>query len=305
VSENTAPPAWRDVAELVAWGTSREPATPFLTYYDDRTGERVELSYATFANWVAKTTHLLRDDLGVGPGSRVQLALPSHWQSFTLAVAAWAVGATVVPVDDPATLTGDGVVVTDEAGLAAVLPRREELGFGDVLALSLRPMGAGLTAVRPGVVDYALEVAAHGDDLPAPSSEGMADETAVVVGDAPVTVGALLDLAVDQAAAHDLGPEDRVLVVIGDGLLDDGLLAGGLACFVAGAGMVLCLGIRGVDLPGRATTERVSVVVGPAGWLAEAAGETPPAPPPRLRLALARGEGEAPENVLGAEVRQL
>ena len=39
------------------------PAGPRITYYDDATGERVELSTATLANWAAKTANLLRDEL--------------------------------------------------------------------------------------------------------------------------------------------------------------------------------------------------------------------------------------------------
>jgi uncharacterized protein (TIGR03089 family) len=41
----------------------RDRSRPLITYYDDETGERVELSVATFDNWVAKTVGLLRDGL--------------------------------------------------------------------------------------------------------------------------------------------------------------------------------------------------------------------------------------------------
>ena len=41
-----------------------DPAGPPITYYDDATGERIELSTATMANWAAKTGNLLRDELG-------------------------------------------------------------------------------------------------------------------------------------------------------------------------------------------------------------------------------------------------
>jgi uncharacterized protein (TIGR03089 family) len=39
------------------------------------------LSTVTLANWAAKTANLLRDELGAGPGSRVAVLLPAHWQS--------------------------------------------------------------------------------------------------------------------------------------------------------------------------------------------------------------------------------
>ena len=55
-----------------------DPMGPRITYYDDATGERIELSTATLANWAAKTANLLRDELGAGPGTRVAVLLPPH-----------------------------------------------------------------------------------------------------------------------------------------------------------------------------------------------------------------------------------
>ncbi|MGZ6800934.1 MAG: TIGR03089 family protein, partial [Mycobacteriaceae bacterium] len=42
-----------------------DAAGPRITYYDDATGERVEVSAITLANWAAKTANLLRDEMGV------------------------------------------------------------------------------------------------------------------------------------------------------------------------------------------------------------------------------------------------
>ncbi|PBC79521.1 uncharacterized protein (TIGR03089 family) [Streptomyces sp. TLI_235] len=44
-----------------------DPSRPLITFYDDSTGERVELSAKTFDNWVAKTANLLQDELNAGP----------------------------------------------------------------------------------------------------------------------------------------------------------------------------------------------------------------------------------------------
>ena len=60
---------------------SRDPVGPRITYYDDASGERIELSAVTLANWAAKTANLLRDELGAGPDSRVAVLLPAHWQT--------------------------------------------------------------------------------------------------------------------------------------------------------------------------------------------------------------------------------
>ena len=53
-----------------------DPVGPRITYYDDATGERIELSTVTLANWAAKTGNLLRDELGAGPASRVACCCP-------------------------------------------------------------------------------------------------------------------------------------------------------------------------------------------------------------------------------------
>ncbi len=80
---------------LLAAALGRDPARPLLTYYDDATGERTELSVATFANWVAKTANLLRDDLGVQPGGLVAVDLPLHWQAAVWLQSCWELGLVV------------------------------------------------------------------------------------------------------------------------------------------------------------------------------------------------------------------
>lgn len=69
--------------------------TPFLTYYDDDAGERTELSYATFDNWVAKTANWLRDERGAAAGDVVTVDRADHWLAVVAAFAAWRLGASV------------------------------------------------------------------------------------------------------------------------------------------------------------------------------------------------------------------
>ena len=73
-----------------------DPSKPRITYYDIVSGERVELSTATFANWAAKTGNLLRDELGAGPDSRVAVLLPAHWQTAAVVFGIWWIGAEVL-----------------------------------------------------------------------------------------------------------------------------------------------------------------------------------------------------------------
>ena len=114
-----------------------DPSRPRLTWYDDATGERVELSGATLQTWVAKTTHLLDGELGVAAGSRVAVALPRHWTAAVWWLAVDAVGASLVvadpavPVADPVDLVVVGPDLVADPGDAA-----------EVVAVSLRPRGA-------------------------------------------------------------------------------------------------------------------------------------------------------------------
>src|SRR3982750_868754 len=89
----------------------RDPGRPLVTFYDDSTGERTELSVATWANWVAKVSSLLADELDVAHGSRLLVDLPAHWLGTVVLGAAWGCGLQVVwDGEAEAVVTGpDGV----------------------------------------------------------------------------------------------------------------------------------------------------------------------------------------------------
>jgi len=73
----------------------RDGARPLLTWYDDASGERIELSVATAANWAAKTANLLVDEHDLGPGDAVSLEPPAHWLTAVVALGAWTAGVAV------------------------------------------------------------------------------------------------------------------------------------------------------------------------------------------------------------------
>ena len=137
------------------------PASPLLTYYDEQTGERIELSGTTTANWVAKTSNLLVDDLDAGPGTRIRIGLPTHWQSFVWLLSAWNVGAVITDHDAEIGVSGPDLVADEEVRLAA----------------SLRPLGGPFVTPPPGFLDLAAEVPGHGDHFEAfdpPTTDGLA-----------------------------------------------------------------------------------------------------------------------------------
>src|SRR3954467_7607018 len=79
----------------------RDPAAPLLTFYDDATGDRTELSGATLDNWVAKTANLLVDGEGLGSGDSVAVLPPPHWQTAAVLRGAWSAGLAADLGPDP------------------------------------------------------------------------------------------------------------------------------------------------------------------------------------------------------------
>jgi len=110
-----------NVAALLADEVRRDGARPFLTWYDDATGERVELSVATITNWAVKTANLLSDEHGLEPGDPIRLSPADHWLSFVAVLGAWHAGLCVAE-DADVELPGDPKAFT-----AAVLPQPDVL----------------------------------------------------------------------------------------------------------------------------------------------------------------------------------
>lgn len=145
-------------ADLLADALRRDGARPLLTAYDDGSGERVELSVATTANWVAKTANFLVDELGVEPGDTVGVMLPLHWQTVVVVLACWSAGA-VVGWDVEA---GYAAAFADETHSAAAGAR---LAGGEVVTLSLAPMGADFSRLVASQPDGFVALAASGSDV--------------------------------------------------------------------------------------------------------------------------------------------
>jgi uncharacterized protein (TIGR03089 family) len=132
---------------------------PLVTFYDDATGERIELSVATYANWVAKTAGLAQDELDAERGGLVLVDLPTHWLGTVWLGAAWSLGLTVT--DDPELADEADLVVCGPDGVATYAGHADRV---PVVALSLRPLGGRFTQELPsGVTDYGAVVLAQPD----------------------------------------------------------------------------------------------------------------------------------------------
>ena len=221
-----------------------DPVGPRITYYDDATGERIELSAVTLANWAAKTGNLLRDELGAGPASRVAVLLPAHWQTAAVLFGVWWIGADV--------MLGDG----SEADIALCTVDRLEAadttGAGEVAVLSLDPFGRPAPDLPVGVTDYATAVRVHGDQIVAERQPG------------PALAGRSVDevLADCQRSAisRSLTGSDRVLSMASWDRPDD-LIAGLLAVLAIGGSLVQVANPDPAALPRRIETEKVTRVL--------------------------------------------
>jgi uncharacterized protein (TIGR03089 family) len=125
----------------------REPGRPLVTFYDDASGERIELSVTTYANWVAKTASLLVEEFDAERGETVRLDLPTHWLGPVFLGAAWTVGLQVV-------FEGAGDIVV--CGPQTV---EDWADHPRGIACSLRPLGVRFAEPPPGQLrDFGIEV---------------------------------------------------------------------------------------------------------------------------------------------------
>ena len=223
-----------------------DPVGPRITYYDDASGERIELSGVTLANWAAKTGNLLRDEMGAGPASRVALLLPAHWQTAAVLFGVWWIGAeAVLGAAGPADLALCTAERLDEADSSL------EPG-GEVAVLSLDPFGRPACDLPIGVTDYATAVRVHADQIVPERRPGRAL--------AGRTVDEILADCESSAAARDLTSGDRVLSTASwtrPGDLVDGLLS----ILAVGASLVQVANPDPSALQRRIETEKVTRVL--------------------------------------------
>ncbi|MYT60398.1 TIGR03089 family protein, partial [Streptomyces sp. SID7834] len=244
----------RTPADLLRSALAADPARPLVTFYDDATGERVELSVATFANWVAKTANLLQGDLAAEPGDRLALLLPAHWQSAVWLLACSSVGVVAEVQGDPA---GADLVVSGPDTLDRARACR-----GERIALALRPLGGRFPQAPEGFADYAVEVPGQGDRF-APYAPVDPAAPALTVGTVSMTAEQLVARSREDAAELGLGPGSRLLT----GRTYDtweGLSAGLFAPLAAGGSVVLCRHLDRLDADGlakRVESERITGTV--------------------------------------------
>ena len=222
-----------NIARVFADAIATDPTRPLLTWYDDATGERTELSGATLANWVAKTANLLVDELALAPGDAAAVLLPPHWQTAAVLLGCWSAKLTVV--DGP----GDVDVLFAAADRVA---EAQAWSAGERYALALAPFALPLREVPAGFADYVVEVRGHGDHFTSYPGAGEADAD-------------LLARAAERAAELCLAAGDRVLI---DAARHPDPVDWLLAPLAAGASIVLCGNLDPTRLDSRTAAEKVT-----------------------------------------------
>lgn len=125
-----------------------DPGRPLITFYDDATGERTELSVKTYANWVSKTANLFVEELMLDPGDDVRVDLPPHWLGTVF------LGA----------LLTCGLGLDEEAPVAIVGPDGLDRPAATTMAVSLLPFATRFRdPLPPGVLDHGVLWAGQSD----------------------------------------------------------------------------------------------------------------------------------------------
>jgi uncharacterized protein (TIGR03089 family) len=236
----------RTPADLLGSALAADAARPLVTFYDDATGERVELSVATFANWVAKTGNLLQDELGAEPGDRLALLLPAHWQTAVWLLACASAGVVADVGGDAA--RADLVVAGPEALDAA------RACTGERVALALRPLGGRFPQPPDGFRDYAVEVPGQGDRFAPHVPVEPGAPALAVAGGGELTQQEVVERARADAATRGLAPGSRLLSTLPYDTWE-GLFAGLFAPLAAGSSVVLCRNTERLDAPSLKTRQ--------------------------------------------------
>ncbi len=264
-----------DFARALGRQVARHGDRPLVTWYGAEPGERVELSWKTFANWVAKTANLLVEELGVQPGDRVATLLPAHWQEPVVLVACWLAGATAVPIGrgvprDAATAmlaaSGCHVAFVHEELLAEATSR---LGTDRLPAGAPRPALVAITADLLGrgagdlgdALPFARAVTAMPDHFDPEERYHQAEALLIAAqGGRTWSQGELL--AEGAHLAGRLGVSDADRLYSGLGLVTPAGVTAGLALpLAAGVGVVLEAAFRPDRLWRRLAEERVALAL--------------------------------------------
>ena len=195
---------------------------------------RHEQGFASLAGWAAKGAHLLRDELGLGPGDVLGVDAPPSWPLAAVALAAWWAGVALGPISPgrPAVVhegrpdpggevwwLGDAV----DGGPAAATWSGGEAWTAAVIPYPDRPPAPGAAPDLAALVDAAGAVttqrellAGWRDDagvLGLRRDDAMTDLSDAVLGALavrPLVTGAGTVVLEDTSSSHPVATRERV-----------------------------------------------------------------------------------------------
>jgi uncharacterized protein (TIGR03089 family) len=234
-----ARPRTSEVSALLALAAG-DGARPLLTYCDDVTGERTELSAAMLGTWAARTANLLIDGCGLGPGDHAAVLLLPHWQTAAVLFGTWSAGVSVsfhplatagLPHIGPGADTPVDVTFVARSRVGSWLEDVPEASHRFVLGPG--PLAEPMRDVPAGYRDYLAEVRDRDDSLP-PYASIRPTDVATIDG---TTFQEWASLAQAIATTREIQPGDRVLVDVAE---HEHPVKWLLAPLFAGASVVLC-----------------------------------------------------------------
>lgn len=160
--------------ELLQQRLARDPGRPFVTFYDEATGERTELSVTTYANWVAKVANLFLDELMLEPGDAVAVDLPPHWLGPVLTGALLTAGLEREGADAGVHVVGPDPVAVPGATTLACALRPFAVRYPEPLPAGVLDFGV-LWPGQPDAMPFAMEPTTL--DVPEPSDERVLTDT--------------------------------------------------------------------------------------------------------------------------------
>ncbi|MDQ3733845.1 MAG: TIGR03089 family protein [Actinomycetota bacterium] len=243
------------ISDLFHGALGRDPAGPLLTYYDDASGERTEVSATTLGNWVAKTANLLTDGLGLDSAASIAVVLPPHWQTAGVLLGAWTAGHEVVDYPDFDSKPRPDAVFCTEADLVVYSD------FDcDVVGVTLDPWGRGLPSEWRRVTDYAREIGVYGDQFH-PLAPVDPAAPALAAGSLRLTQETVAGAAQELADALGMTAGGRIMVAL-DAAVAAGPMAWLLGPLAAGSSVVLVTDAGSDRLAARAASEMVTATLG-------------------------------------------
>jgi len=256
---------YRNIGELLSRQAEDHEGDPFLIYYGDETPRR-EYAYGEFHEEVCRTANLLRAT-GVGRGDRVAVISPNHADVVILYMAAFLLGAVVVPIsagEDDKRIR----YVLENSGARLAFVRDHDV---ERIA-SLRPAGVETILqagqrVRSSFPHFTTELPRHSSrfipqDPPGPDDDALIIYTSGTTGHPKGVVlsqNNLLSDAMGIAEWHHLSDDQRMMCVLPLHHVN-GIVVTLLTPLYAGGSVVLNQKFHSARFFERIGAERVSIV---------------------------------------------